>query len=97
MIAHNEERYISKAVESVFEYVGPEKLVLVADSCTDRTASIARDLDAEVHEEEPIRSPAEEVHAVSMSCPCPDVAACPWSIRHLKGPLPAIWTGPDVV
>lgn len=52
MIAHNEGHNIGRAVRSVFEYVDPDRLVLVADCCTDETVDIARALGAEVYEED---------------------------------------------
>jgi len=52
MIAHNEGRYIERAVSSIWRFVRPERIVLIADACTDRTVEIAERLGVEVFEEE---------------------------------------------
>ncbi len=51
--AHNEEQIIAKTVYSLFALIYPRKLydvVVVADNCTDNTASVARGLGALVYE-----------------------------------------------
>ncbi|MEM3390317.1 MAG: glycosyltransferase [Thermoproteota archaeon] len=51
MCAHNEEKYIKQALESVFrQTVKPEKVILVLDRCTDRTGEIAREYPVEIIE-----------------------------------------------
>ncbi|MEM4563086.1 MAG: glycosyltransferase family A protein [Thermofilum sp.] len=51
MCAHNEERYIRQALESVFrQTVKPEKVIVVLDRCTDRTGEIAREFPVEIIE-----------------------------------------------
>ncbi len=51
MCAHNEEKYIKKALESVFlQTVKPEKVIVVLDRCTDRTGGIAKDFPVEIIE-----------------------------------------------
>lgn len=51
MCAHNEEKYIKRALESVFlQTVKPEKVVVVLDRCTDRTGEIAKDFPVETIE-----------------------------------------------
>ncbi|MEM4680094.1 MAG: glycosyltransferase [Thermofilaceae archaeon] len=51
MCAHNEEKYIKRALESVFlQTVKPEKVIVVLDRCTDRTGEIAREFPVEVIE-----------------------------------------------
>lgn len=43
MCAHNEEKYVKQALESIFlQTVKPEKVVLVLDRCIDRTGEIAK-------------------------------------------------------
>lgn len=43
MPAHNEEKYIKKALESVFaQTVKPNQVIVVLDRCTDKTAEIIR-------------------------------------------------------
>lgn len=51
--AHNEEQVLSKTLYSLFGLVYPKSLydiIVVADNCTDKTAAIARNLDAIVLE-----------------------------------------------
>ncbi|MDW8033965.1 MAG: glycosyltransferase family 2 protein [Nitrososphaerota archaeon] len=49
--AHNEEKYIKQALESVFlQTVKPEKVILVLDRCTDRTGEIAREFPVKIIE-----------------------------------------------
>jgi glycosyltransferase involved in cell wall biosynthesis len=51
MCAHNEEKYIKKALESVFlQTVKPEKVIVVLDRCTDRTGEIVKEFPVEVIE-----------------------------------------------
>ncbi len=51
MCAHNEEKYIRKALESVFlQIVKPEKVVLVLDRCVDKTSEIASEFPVEIIE-----------------------------------------------
>ncbi|MGA5816355.1 glycosyltransferase [Kitasatospora sp. NPDC094028] len=51
--AHNEADFIADAVKSAFEQtVGPRTVLVIADSCTDDTAAIARQCGAEVLEVE---------------------------------------------
>lgn len=51
MCAHNEEKYIKKALESVFlQTVKPEKVIIILDRCTDRTGQIAREYRVEIIE-----------------------------------------------
>jgi len=51
MCAHNEEKYVKQALESIFlQTVKPEKVVLVLDRCTDRTGEIARRFSVEILE-----------------------------------------------
>ncbi|MBO3753570.1 MAG: glycosyltransferase family 2 protein [Candidatus Brockarchaeota archaeon] len=51
MCAHNEEKYIKQALESVFrQTVKPEKVILILDRCTDRTGEIAKDYPVEIIE-----------------------------------------------
>lgn len=51
MCAHNEEKYIKKALESVFlQTVKPEKVIVVLDRCTDRTGEIAKEFPVEIIE-----------------------------------------------
>jgi glycosyltransferase involved in cell wall biosynthesis len=51
MCAHNEEKYIKKALESVIlQTVKPEKVIVVLDRCTDRTGEIAREFPVEIIE-----------------------------------------------
>ncbi|WP_436775785.1 glycosyltransferase [Yinghuangia sp. YIM S09857] len=47
--AHNEEAQIAETIESLLmQQRPPERIIVVADNCTDRTAEIARSLGAEV-------------------------------------------------
>lgn len=49
--AHNEEKYIEKALKSIFnQTIKPEKVIVVLDRCTDRTGEIARLFPVEVLE-----------------------------------------------
>lgn len=49
MCAHNEERYIKQALESVFlQTIKPEKVVVVLDRCTDRTGEMVKGFSAEI-------------------------------------------------
>jgi len=51
MAAHNEEKYIGRALESVFaQTVKPSKVVVVLDRCTDRTGDVARRFPVEIIE-----------------------------------------------
>jgi len=51
MCAHNEEKYIKQALESIFrQTVKPEKVVLVLDRCVDKTGEIAREFPVEIVE-----------------------------------------------
>ena len=51
MCAHNEEKYIKQALESIFlQTAKPEKVVLVLDRCADRTGEIARGFPIEIIE-----------------------------------------------
>ncbi|MEM3028613.1 MAG: glycosyltransferase family A protein [Thermoproteota archaeon] len=51
MCAHNEEKYVKQALESIFlQTIKPEKVVLVLDRCTDRTGEIARRFSVEIVE-----------------------------------------------
>lgn len=51
MAAHNEEKYIGRALASVFaQTVKPAKVIVVLDRCTDRTGEIARRFPVEVIE-----------------------------------------------
>ncbi len=51
MCAHNEEKYVKQALESIFlQTIKPEKVVLVLDRCTDRTGEIARRFSVEIIE-----------------------------------------------
>jgi glycosyltransferase involved in cell wall biosynthesis len=51
MAAHNEERYIGRALESVFsQSVKPSKVIVVLDRCSDRTGEIARRFPVEIVE-----------------------------------------------
>ncbi|MEM3390578.1 MAG: glycosyltransferase family 2 protein [Thermoproteota archaeon] len=51
MCAHNEEKYIKQALESVFRQTEkPRKVILVLDRCTDRTGEIAKEYPAEIIE-----------------------------------------------
>jgi len=51
MCAHNEEKYIKKALESVFlQTVKPKKVIVVLDRCTDKTGEIAKRFQVEIIE-----------------------------------------------
>ncbi|MBO3799761.1 MAG: glycosyltransferase [Candidatus Brockarchaeota archaeon] len=51
MCAHNEEKYVKRALESVFlQTVKPEKVIIVLDRCTDRTGEIVREFQVELIE-----------------------------------------------
>jgi glycosyltransferase involved in cell wall biosynthesis len=51
MCAHNEEKYVKRALESVFlQTVKPEKVIVVLDRCTDRTGEIAKEFPVEIVE-----------------------------------------------
>jgi glycosyltransferase involved in cell wall biosynthesis len=51
MCAHNEEKYIKRALESIFlQTVKPEKVVLILDRCTDMTGEIAKRFPIEIVE-----------------------------------------------
>ncbi|MEM3907062.1 MAG: glycosyltransferase [Nitrososphaerota archaeon] len=51
MCAHNEEKYIKQALESIFrQTVKPEKVIVILDRCTDRTGEIAREYPVEIIE-----------------------------------------------
>ncbi|MEM3144639.1 MAG: glycosyltransferase family 2 protein [Thermoproteota archaeon] len=51
MCAYNEEKYIRKALESVFsQTVKPEKVVVVLDRCVDKTGEIAKEFPVEIVE-----------------------------------------------
>jgi glycosyltransferase involved in cell wall biosynthesis len=51
MCAHNEEKYIKRALESVFlQTVRPEKIIVVLDRCTDRTGEIVKEFPVELIE-----------------------------------------------
>lgn len=51
MAAHNEEKYIGRALRSVFaQTVKPAKVVVVLDRCTDRTGEVVRGYPVEVIE-----------------------------------------------
>lgn len=49
MAAHNEEKYIERALRSVFaQTLKPEKVIVVLDRCTDLTGEIARKFEVEI-------------------------------------------------
>ncbi|MBO3832057.1 MAG: glycosyltransferase family 2 protein [Candidatus Brockarchaeota archaeon] len=51
MCAHNEEKYIKQALESIFrQTVKPEKVTIILDRCTDRTGQIAGEYHVEIIE-----------------------------------------------
>ncbi|MEM1557332.1 MAG: glycosyltransferase [Thermoproteota archaeon] len=51
MCAHNEEKYVKQALESVFlQTLKPEKVIVVLDRCTDRTGEIVREFQVELIE-----------------------------------------------
>ncbi len=51
MAAHNEERYIGRALESVFsQSVKPSRVIVVLDRCSDQTGEIARRFPVEIVE-----------------------------------------------
>ena len=51
MAAHNEEKYIGRALKSVFEQtVKPSRVIVVLDRCTDRTGDFARRFPVEIIE-----------------------------------------------
>lgn len=53
MCAHNEEKYIKQALESVFfQAIRPEKAIVILDRCTDKTEEIAREFPVQIIKKE---------------------------------------------
>lgn len=53
MCAHNEERYIKKALESIFsQTIKPDKVIVIVDRCIDRTEEIAREFPVKIIKKE---------------------------------------------
>lgn len=56
MAAHNEEKYIRRALESLFaQTVKPAKVVVVLDRCTDRTGEIVKSYPVEIIEKREVK------------------------------------------